>query len=217
MKPIKIAIADDHQLFREGLRFILETNSSFRVIIDASNGLELINALESQTPDAILMDLKMPVLDGVETIKEIKLRYPAIKIIVLTMHHEEEYILQLLDLGANGYLLKNTSSQEVFTAIKNVITKDYYFTDYVTTVMLRRIKNQVKPTNLENGHPALTKREQEILKLICQEFTTSEIAEKLFISDRTVESHRKSLLEKLNSKNTAGLVFRALKFQIIDL
>jgi DNA-binding NarL/FixJ family response regulator len=216
MEVIEIAIADDHSLFREGLRFILEGQPQFRIVTEASNGQELINSLASHVPDVILMDLKMPVIDGVEAIRQIKLSHPAIRIIVLTMYHEESTILHLLDLGANGYLLKNTSSAEVAKAIHDVMKKDYYFTDYVTSVMLKGIRKQIKPTLTLDESVVLTKREEEVLKLICQELTTVEIAEKLFLSDRTVESHRKSLLEKLHAKNTAGLVIKAMKFQIID-
>jgi DNA-binding NarL/FixJ family response regulator len=217
MEPIKIVIADDHMLFREGLRFILETNANFKVIAEVSNGAELLIELENELPDVILMDLKMPVVDGIEALRQIKAKYPAIRIIVLTMHLEESIILHLLDLGANGYLLKNTSSSEVSQAILSVVEKDYYFTEYITSVMLKGIKKQVRPSSTLDDSFALTKRELEVLKLICQEYTTTEIAEKLFISDRTVESHRKNLLEKLNAKNTAGLVIKALRFQLVEL
>jgi DNA-binding NarL/FixJ family response regulator len=215
MEPLKIAIADDHQLFREGLRFILESTNN-KVVIDVSNGQELLDALARNTPDVVLMDLKMPVLDGIESLKLLKQKYPGMKVIVLTMHHEEQIILHLLDLGANGYMLKNSSSQEIITAIQNVMARDYYFTDYVTSVMLKGIRKEVKPAGFPE-HIKLTRREEEILQLICKELTTTEIADKLFISDRTVESHRKSLLEKLESKNTAGLVIKAMKYQLVQI
>lgn len=217
MEIIKVAIADDHLLFREGLRFILETQSNFKIVADVSNGAELVESLKTEIPDVVLIDLKMPVIDGVEAIRQIKQSHPAIRIIVLTMHHDESMILHLLDIGANGYLLKNTSSKEVVNAIEDVIRKDYYFTDYVTSVMLKGIKKQVKPSPVLQEAFSLSKREEEVLQLICKELTTAEIAEKLFLSDRTVESHRKSLLEKLNAKNTAGLVIKAIKLQIVTV
>jgi DNA-binding NarL/FixJ family response regulator len=214
---MKIAIADDHQLFREGLRFILEGNKKYNVLFEAENGQVLLDKMQNNIPDIVLLDLKMPVMDGIESIQKIKTLFPDVKIIILTMHHEENMILHVLDLGANGYLLKNSSSQEVTLAIDQVMAKDYYFTDFVTSVMIKGIKKQVKPSPFTTDEFQLTKREQEILQLICEELTSVEIADKLFISDRTVESHRKSLMEKLNAKNTAGLVIKAVKAQIVNL
>lgn len=216
MDKIKIAIADDHQLFREGLRFILGGNKKFDVLFEAENGQDLLEKTEINKPDVVLMDLKMPVMDGIEATEKLKSRYPEIKVIVLTMHNEENIILYLLDLGANGYLLKNSPSQEVITAIEQVVKKDYYFTEYITSVMIKGIRKQVKPTTLASDDYQLTKRELEVLQLICDEHTTTEIAKILFISDRTVESHRKSLMEKLDAKNTAGLVIKAIKSHMVE-
>lgn len=217
MDIINIAIADDHQLFREGLSFILSSSKKYNILFEAENGLDLLHKLEvSVLPNVILMDLKMPQMDGIEATEKVKAKYPDVKIIILTMHHEESVILHLLDLGANGYLLKNSSSQEVANAIDQVIAKDYYFTEYITSVMIKGIRKQLKPSSIPTDDYQLTKREMEVLALICSELTTSEIAEKLCISDRTVESHRKSLLEKLDAKNTAGLVIKAMKANVID-
>ncbi|HTF81223.1 MAG TPA: response regulator transcription factor [Cytophagales bacterium] len=217
MKSINIAIADDHQLFREGLSFILSSSKKYNILFEAENGMELLHKMNSKKlPEVILMDLKMPIMDGIEATEKIKAQYPDVKIIILTMHHEESVILHLLDLGANGYLLKNSSSQEVANAIDQVVTKDYYFTEYITSVMLKGIRKQIKPAVVQEGDFQLTKREIEVLTLICSELTTGEIAERLCISERTVETHRKSLLEKLNAKNTAGLVIKAMKANVIE-
>lgn len=218
MTSIKISIADDHSLFREGVEFTLRHEGN-DIIASVSNGQELLNTIlvEGLVPDVILMDLKMPVLDGIETTQRIKSEFPDIKIVILTMHHEENVILHLLDIGANGYLLKNSSSHELVSAIKNVVEKDFYFTDYISSVMLKGIKKQVKPSANFGELQNITSREKEVLRLICEEYTTTEMAEKLFVSDRTIETHRKSLLEKLNAKNTAGLIVKALKFQVIDI
>ncbi|PWJ54761.1 DNA-binding NarL/FixJ family response regulator [Dyadobacter jejuensis] len=213
MTPIRITIADDHRIFREGLRAILDSIPSFGVVADVPNGLELLESLPYQTPDVVLMDLNMPILDGIEAMVRIKREYPAIRVIVLTMHQEPSTIVQLLELGASAYLLKNTSAQELVRSIKEVYEKDFYFTSYISEVML-----QPSPRNPATADTfAISKREREILGLICQEMTTAEIADKLFISSRTVESHRKSLLEKLQAKNTAGLVFKALKLQLVQI
>lgn len=218
MQPIKISIADDHSLFREGVEFILRHEGN-NIIASVSNGQELLNTIltDQLVPDVVLMDLKMPVLDGIETTQRIKSEFPDIKIVILTMHHEENVILHLLDIGANGYLLKNSSSHELLSAIKNVVEKDFYFTDYISSVMLKGIKKQIKPSSTLGEIQNITSREKEVLRLICEEYTTTEMAEKLFVSDRTIETHRKSLLEKLNAKNTAGLIVKALKYQVIDI
>jgi DNA-binding NarL/FixJ family response regulator len=217
MDMINIAIADDHQLFREGLSFILSSNKKYKTLFEAENGQDLLQKIGVMgQPDVILMDLKMPIMDGIEATEKVKALYPEVKIIVLTMHHEENVILHLLDLGANGYLLKNSSSQEVAGAIEQVMKKDYYFTEYITSVMIKGIRKQVKPATIPSDDFQLTKREMEVLTLICSELTNSEIAVQLHISDRTVESHRKSLLEKLNAKNTAGLVIKAMKANVIE-
>jgi DNA-binding NarL/FixJ family response regulator len=218
MPPIKISIADDHSLFREGVEFILR-NEGTEVIASVANGQELLNSItvEGLVPDVILMDLKMPVMDGIEATQRIKTEFPDIKVVILTMHHEENIILHLLDVGANGYLLKNSSSSELLKAIKNVVEKDFYFTDYISSVMLKGLKKQVKPSANFGELQSITIREKEVLRLICEEYTTTEMAEKLFVSDRTIETHRKSLLEKLNAKNTAGLIVKALKLQVIDI
>ena len=212
MKTIKIAIADDHQLFREGLAFIIQQHKEFELVIDAENGEDLLEKIKqtSNLPDVILMDIKMPQMDGMECTQKVKTLYPSIKIITLSMYDQEDFILHLLDLGVNGYLLKHSSAQEVKNAILTVLEKGYYFTDFVSQVMLSGLKKKkvFKPKTDENIQ--ITPREKEILDLILKEYTTNEIADKLFISIRTVETHRKNLLEKFGAKNTAGLVIKAL-------
>ncbi len=218
MNLIKIAIADAHQLFREGLRLILDYYKNFKVIYDVENGEELLTKLGVEIPDVILMDLKMSCLNGINATQQIKAKYPQIKIIILTQQNDEDVILHMLNMGANSYLLKNTSCQEeIHKAVTEVCSKGYYFSEYISNVMLGGLKKKrkLKPPTLDENQAQLTKRECEVLKLICQEYTTPEIAEKLFTSERTIESHRKSLLEKLKARNTAGLIIKAFKAQII--
>lgn len=208
--PIKIAIADDHALFREGLTGILASSPDFEVICEAGSGDELLSAMEQQPADVVLLDLKMPGMDGIKVAELLKKQIPEMKIIILTMHHQEDFILHMLNLGVNAYLLKDTSSSELKTAILATHQRDYYFDDRVSKVMLQGLKKKhLHKPNLDNTI-RLTPREEEVLALICREFTTPEIADKLFVSHRTVESHRKNLLEKLGAKNTAGLVIKAI-------
>ena len=219
MEKIKIAIADDHQLFREGLAFIILQNQGLELIIDAENGKDLLSQLEAspQLPNIILMDIKMPGMDGMECTQKVKAKYPGIRIIALSMYDQEDFILHLLDLGVSGYLLKDSSAQEVNKAINQTYDTGYYFSDIVSQAMLRGLKRKKAFKPKINDQVQVTPREKEILDLIIKEYTTQEIAEKLFISTRTVETHRKNLLEKLNAKNTAGLVIKALHYGFVSI
>lgn len=215
---IRIAIADDHKLFREGLKMIIETGEHLNLIGEAENGQQLLDAVQAmpEKPQVILLDLKMPVKDGIETLKVLKAEYPEIRVLILTMIDQDDYILHLLDLGANGYLLKNSSSDEVQTAIKTVVEKDFYFNEHVSKIMLNGLRKKRKTPQALDGSPDITEREKEVLDLLCKEQTTSEIAERLFVSVRTVETHRKHLMEKLGAKNTAGIIYRAVKEGLVE-
>lgn len=217
MSKIKVAIADDHQLFREGLAFILEKEEDFDVLFDAENGEDLLQKLQKslEPADVILMDIKMPVMDGMEATQQIKKQYPKMKIISISMYDQEDFVLHLLDLGVNGYLLKETSAQEVKKAIRTVKDKGYYFDDFVSQIMLSGLKRKNRNKPNVDGHVQITTREKDVLKLILKECTNHEIAEKLFISVRTVETHRKNLLDKFRVRNTVGLVIRALELGIL--
>ncbi len=212
-QTIRVAIADDHALFREGIKMIIESKSNLKCVIEADNGQSLLDAIASapKEPDVVLLDLQMPVMDGMECTKRLRQEYPRIKILILTMLDQDDYILHLLDLGANGYLLKNSSAEEVIKAIETVMENDFYFSDHVSKVMLSGLQKKRRPVPVLNATERITEREQEVLELMCQEHTTAEIAEKLFLSVRTVETHRKHLMEKLGAKNTAGIVYRAMK------
>ncbi|MCP3928137.1 MAG: response regulator transcription factor [Bacteroidetes bacterium] len=215
MKALKIALADDHKLFRKGLKELIESASEHKIIIEAENGNSLLSQLKKNQPDLVLMDLKMPDMDGIEATKQIKEKYPDIAILALSMFDDDKFILHLLELGASGYLLKDTDPMELLEALKSVAEKGYYYSEKVTTVIAQNIskKNRKKPAISPVEH--LTHRELEVLKLICEGSTTSEIAKKLFISARTVEGHRKKLLEKTKTKNVAALVAFAFKNDLL--
>ena len=214
---IKIALVDDHNLFREGIKLVLEDIAEVALCIEASNGQELLNALEGTVPDIILLDLDMPVLNGIETAKAVKASHPEIGIIILTMYDDEQMISHLMELGANGYLLKDTTRDELEKAILNVHQNQFYFNDFVSKALLSGVKSRRKPQPKLGIKIDLTRREAEILQLICEEMTTSEIADKLFLSARTVEGHRKNLIEKMAVKNTAGLIIKAVKMGYISV
>lgn len=212
---IKIAIADDQHLFREGLIFIIEEEDDFEVLFDAENGQVLLQKIDTYgIPDIVLMDVKMPVMDGMEATKRLKELYPQVKVISISTYDHTDYVLHLLDLGVSGYLLKHASGQDVTKAIRVVAEKGFYFDDFVTQIMLKGLKKKTKTKPTLTNDIKVTEREMEILVLIMKEFTTKEIADKIHISNRTVETHRKNLLEKFEVKNTVGLVIKALEMGI---
>lgn len=216
MSKIKIAIADDYKIFREGLKVGLSAEENFDVMLEADNGEELLKALETATPDVILMDLKMPLMDGMEATKAVRKKYPAIKVLVVTMYDDDKFIIHLMENGANGYLLKNTEPDEIKKSIYAVHENGYYFNDLVNKALLKKLvlKNNLKPSFNQNVE--LTEREMEVLKLICEEKTAAEIAKDIFLSPRSVEGIRQRLIEKIGVRNTAGLVMFAVKNNMVD-
>jgi len=217
---IKIAIADDEALFRAGMSFILTRVKNFEIVFEAENGSDLIEKLKVATelPDVILMDLKMPLLNGVESTKILQKEYPEIKVIAVTSYDGKSFITNMIDVGASSYLLKNTSPKVVVHTINEVYDKGFYYDERVLKIIhenLLSAKSKRIKSDLDNN--LLTKREKEILELICNQYTTNEIADKLFISPRTVEGHRNNLLLKTESKNVAGLVIYGIQKKLIEL
>jgi DNA-binding NarL/FixJ family response regulator len=214
---IKIVIADDHKLFRKGIIALLSDFHFIDEIDEASNGLELIELLERMEilPDVILLDLRMPVMDGVEAQQKIRTLYPDIKVIILTMEDDEQYILHLISEGVNGYLLKNADPDEMEKAIQKVIERGFYFSDDISNLAMKNLKKKEKTDAIFN--PDFTERELQVLELICREYSNGEIAEALNISIRTAEGYRLKLVEKSGAKNIAGLVVLALKYNWVSL
>ena len=216
MSTIKIAIADDYKIYRDGLKVGLSPDDKLEVIFEADNGEDLMKGLETITPDVIIMDLKMPIMDGMEATKEVRKKYPSIKVLVVTMYDDDKFIIHLMENGANGYLLKNTEPDEIRKSIYSVHENGYYFNDVVNKALLKKLvlKNNLKPSFNQNVE--LTEREMEVLKLICEEKTAAEIAKEIFLSPRSVEGIRQRLIEKVGVRNTAGLVMFAVKNNMVD-
>lgn len=212
MDKIRVTLVDDHQIVRDGIKNILEDQDHICIVDEFSNGQEFLNSYKADNTDLILLDINMPVRDGIETTKKAFSSHKGIKIIALSMYDEEEYIVRILDAGAKGYILKNCSSQELIKAIETVNSGSNYFSPEVSDKLLNSFTKEGKNNlNYPNEKNDLTTREKEILKLIAEEFTNQEIANKLFISNRTVDTHRRNLLQKLEAKNTAGLVKHAFR------
>ena len=207
---IKLALADDQNLFRKGMAMLLRELDGMEVTLECANGKDLLKAIAVVPVDIVLLDLEMPVMDGVETMKRMRTDHPEVKVLVLSMHSEEKFIVHLMELGANGYLLKTAEATEVENAIRSVAESGYYFSDMVSQVMLQGLVKKDKVRPYFNVIDPLSDREIEVLKLICAEKTTSEIAEQLFLSPRTVEGHRNNILLKTGARNVAGLVVFAM-------
>lgn len=216
---MKIALADDETLFRRGVTLILEEMGDAEVVFEVDNGQALLEHLARVpvVPDVVLLDLNMPVLNGVETAKVLQEQYPDLKVIVLSTYFSKVFVLSMLELGAAAYLPKNATPELMQTTVKEVVEKGFFYNDEVLAIIR---ENMVKPTRQKLSkpfQPNLTAREKEVLQLICEERTTPEIAEQLFISTRTVEGHRNNLLSKLQCRNTAGLVVVALQEGLVDV
>lgn len=210
-------LVDDHKMIREGIKTYLAEDPKYDIVGEAENGIDCLNQLENLEVDLILTDLHMPEMDGIELAKEVKERYPDLKLIALTMMGESQHIKQMLAEGALGYLLKNCGETEVKLAIQNVMMGGTYYSPEVTNIIMNNIR-KVKPKS--GGNVAmempLTDREKEVLKLILKEYTNQEIADELYISVRTVDAHKRNLLDKTGSKNVAGLVIYAIDRQLFD-
>ncbi len=217
METIKLGLIDDHNLFREGIKSLLNKMPNITLVLEAVSGKDLLTKLNNVVPDVILLDLEMEEMNGLDTTIKLKELHPEMKIIILTMHKEERMISYLMEVGANGYLLKDTTRQELEEAIISVQQKGFYFNPLVSEALLKGLKHKTnKPPSIGKDF-YLTAREIEVLELITKEFTTAEIAEALFLSTRTIEGHRKNLMSKLGVKNTAGLIMKAIREKIISV
>jgi two-component system nitrate/nitrite response regulator NarL len=212
---INIIVADDHQMFIDGIKLLLKMRKDFSVVAEAKTGLEVLEVLKAKKADLILMDVNMPDMDGEETTKQVKKLYPETKILMLTMFNTRDYIEKLLRAGADGYILKNTGKEELSLAIDTVMGGDAYYSKEVT----ERIMEGLQKKKVIESNPffiELTGREKDVLRLIVKELTSHEIADQLCISFHTVETHRKNLISKLQVKNIAGLVKYALQHGLAD-
>ena len=215
MEQMNILIADDHKMFREGLAELLNKEHNMEVVGDVGTGKEIRELLGQQKVDIILMDIDMGETNGINMTAEIKKEYPDIKILALSMHGDKNYIIKMLEAGANGYILKNAGKEEMINAIHTAANGNTYFSSQVSAKLLDHISNPVAKKKKTEDTP-LTDREIEVLVLISEEYSNPEIAEKLFISVRTVDTHRRNLLDKLGVKNTAGLVKYAIQKGFLD-
>lgn len=215
-KRIKVGIAEDHDLVREGLISLIKEEHSIKIVFEVANGLELLEVLKIQKVDVILLDIEMPIVDGIQALRLINERFNNLRVIMLSMHYTNEFISKAISLGARGFLPKNCSFDKLVDAIFAVNEQGYYFDNKVSRALINKLikSNEVQPifTSIQ-----LTAREVQVLELLCNGKLNKEIADLLCISVRTVETHRRSLGDKTNSRNLAGLIMYAIKNDIIDV
>lgn len=216
MEVIKVAIADDHKIFRKGVILSLRPFTNIKFVLEADNGDQLLEGIGANEPDVVLMDLRMPGKDGIETTRILSKQYPNIHVIVLSMYEDDRFVSHMMENGASGYLLKNAEPQEIRRAVMDVYEKGYYLNNFVNRILLKKSHAKQKAIPSLNNEITLTDRERDVLKFICMEFTAQEIAQKMEISPRTVEAIKDRLMERFGSKNTAGLVFFAVKNNLVD-
>ena len=216
MNEIKVAIADDHKIFRKGVILSMRPYTNIKFVMEAENGEDLLSKLAEAAPDVVLCDLKMPIKDGIDTTKLIARNFPDIRVIILTMYEDERFVGHLMDCGAAGYLLKSTEPSEIKRAIMDVMRTGFYLNPFVNKVLIKKNYSKQKFNPSLTSEVVLSEREKEVLTLVCMEFTAAEIAQKMDISARTVEAIKDRLMERFGVKNSVGLVFYAMKNSLID-
>lgn len=211
MEKISIYIADDHRIFAEGLENILSTEEAFTILGIARNGKQLLSMVQNQVPNIVLLDITMPEMDGEETAKELLENFPQVKILMLTMHNTIDFIAPLLKMGVHGYALKNTGKAELVMAITTLMEKGNYYSSEIAHKLATELREY------DEKQVKLTQRELEVLQLVFEGLSTTEISERIFLSPRTVETHRSNLLSKTGTNNTAHLIHYALKKGLIKV
>ncbi|MBO6584568.1 MAG: response regulator transcription factor [Gracilimonas sp.] len=216
MANIKIAIVDDHQIVRDGIKILIEDEPGFEISFEAENGEQATRLSKEHKPDLIIMDITMPKMNGIEATEQIKKEQPDVKVLALTMLSEDQHIKKMIKAGASGYILKSSGKKELIKAINTILDGKHYFSDDATQAILQELVEPSVSKNREANEVNITERELEVLKLIVNECTNQEIADQLFVSVRTVDAHRRNLLQKTGAKNTAGLVKYAIKNQLFE-
>jgi DNA-binding NarL/FixJ family response regulator len=213
---IKVAIADDHKIFRDGIKMALKDREFLRIIWEAEDGKDLMHKLRIKQPDIILMDLRMPELDGINAISLIRKEYEEVKIIILTMYDEQEMITKMMEMGANAYLTKTTDPDEIYQAILSCMNDDFYFNDLVNKAVLLKLQHKKTVRQFYPNPVKFSEKELNILKCIAKDQTTDEISKEVFLSPRTIETIRQKMKEKVGAKTIAGLMMYAMRNRLLE-
>jgi DNA-binding NarL/FixJ family response regulator len=215
-KTIRLAIADDHKIFRDGIRMALKDREYIKILWEAEDGKDMTHKLKMKEPDVLLMDIRMPEIDGIDAIKLIRHEYENLKIIVLSMYDDQEIITKMMEMGANSYLTKTTEADEIYNAILTCMNEDFYFNDLVNSAVLLKLQHKKTVRRFYPNSIKFTDKELRIMKLISEDKTTEEISKEVFLSPRTIETIRQSMKQKVGAKTIAGLVMYAMRNKLLD-
>lgn len=215
-QQIKVSIADDHKIFRDGIRMALKDREYLHILWEAEDGKDLMHKLKLKQPDVLLMDIRMPEVDGVNAIGMIRKEYDGIKIIVLTMYDDQEMITKMMEMGANAYLTKTTDPDEIYQAILTCMNDDFYFNDLVNKAVLLKLQHKKAVKQFYPNPIKFNEKELKILKCIAEDKTTEEISKEVFLSPRTIETIRQNMKQKVGAKTIAGLVMYAMRNKLLD-
>ena len=215
-QQIKVAIADDHKIFRDGIKMSLRDREFLKILWEAEDGKDLMHKMRIKQPDILLMDIRMPELDGINAIGLIRKEYEEVKIIVLTMYDDQEMITKMMEIGANAYLTKTTDPDEIYHAIITCMNDDFYFNDLVNKAVLLKLQHKKTVRQFYPNPTKFTEKELRILKCIAEDRTTEEISKEVFLSPRTIETIRQKMKEKVGAKTIAGLVMYGMRNKLLE-
>ncbi|GAA4333848.1 response regulator transcription factor [Flaviaesturariibacter amylovorans] len=215
-QQIKVAIADDHKIFRDGIKMALSGRNYIKIIWEAEDGKDLMHKMKIKQPDVLLMDIRMPEIDGANAIGLIRKEFEDVKIIVLTMYDDQEMITKMMEMGANAYLTKTTDPDEIYEAILTCMNDEFYFNDLVNKAVLLKLQYKKKVKQFYPNSVQFSEKELKILKCIAQDMTTEEISKEVFLSPRTIETIRQKMKEKVGAKTIAGLVMYAMRNRLLE-
>ena len=215
-QQIKVAIADDHKIFRDGIKMALKDREYLKILWEAEDGKDLLHKLKMKQPDVLLMDIRMPELDGINAIGMMRKEHEQVKIIVLTMYDDQEMITKMMEMGANAYLTKTTDPEEIYQAIITCMNDDFYFNELVNKAVLLKLQHKKTARQFYPNPVKFTEKEIRILKLIAEDKTTEDISKEVFLSPRTIETIRQNMKQKVGAKTIAGLVMYAMRNKLLD-
>jgi DNA-binding NarL/FixJ family response regulator len=213
---IKVAIADDHKIFRDGIKMALSGKKFLKIVWEAEDGKDLMHKMRLKLPDVLLMDIRMPEMDGVNAISLLRKEYEDVKVIVLTMYDDQEMITKMMEMGANAYLTKTTDPEEIYNAILTCMNDDFYFNDLVNKAVLRRLQQKRPAKAFFPNAVNFSEKELKILRLIADDKTTEEISKEVYLSPRTIETIRQNMKTKVGAKTIAGLVMYAMRNKLLE-
>jgi DNA-binding NarL/FixJ family response regulator len=216
IETIKVAIADDHKIFRDGIKMALSGKEYLKIIWEAEDGKDLIHKMKIKLPDVLLMDIRMPEMDGINAISLLRKEYEEVRIIVLTMYDDQEMISKMMEMGANAYLTKTTDPEEIYNAILTCMNDDFYFNDLLNKAVLMKLQQKKTTRQFYPNAVKFTEKEISILRLIAQDKTTEEISKEVFLSPRTIETIRQNMITKVGVKTIAGLIMYGTRNKLID-